>query len=85
MSGGQPVDRQTISGRAAIKMFREMFGIEQPGIKEMTIHARFDDVCWIQVDSVVQVGKGLIYHAECDHKIESKSTRRFVIEVREVT
>ena len=77
--------RETITGRAAIAMFRQMFGITQPAIREMTIHAKYDEVCWIQVDSVVRVDKDLIYHAECGQEIESTSTRRFVIEVREVT
>lgn len=77
--------REAITGRAAIAMFRQMFGITQPSIKKMTIHAKFDEICWVQVDSIVRVDKDLIYHAECEQEIESTSTRRFVIEVKEVT
>lgn len=77
--------REAITGRAAIAMFKQMFGIEQPAIKKMTIHAQWDDVCLVDVESVVKVDKDLIYHAECGHEIESVGMRRFVIEVREIT
>lgn len=73
--------KDRITGRDFIKMIKPMLGIEQDCIRSMTITAKHDDVCLIEIECL-GVKKGELDITEVSNAPEK---RKFLVEVTEVT